>query len=138
MHILRATKLLFSCYLLEKKRLKLYEFSPNLHQILVSHVWFILYTVCFLVLSCLVHSSTLKTEAVCSSETSVDFYQTTWHYTPEDSTLHNHQCENLKSKRNFSYPKHLNIQNFHNYLNLVSFLLHFTFPSLYGPYTTTM
>jgi hypothetical protein len=36
-------------------------------------------------------------EAICSSEMSVDFQQTTWRYIPEDSTLHNHCCENLKS-----------------------------------------
>jgi hypothetical protein len=28
---------------------------------------------------------------------SVDFQQTTQRYIPEDSTLHNHCCENLKS-----------------------------------------
>jgi hypothetical protein len=33
----------------------------------------------------------------CSSETSVDFQRTTQRYTPEDRTLHNHRCENLKS-----------------------------------------
>jgi hypothetical protein len=27
----------------------------------------------------------------------VDFHQTIWHYIPEDRTLHNHHCENLKS-----------------------------------------
>jgi hypothetical protein len=31
------------------------------------------------------------------SETSVVFQQTTRRYIPEDSTLHNHRCENLKS-----------------------------------------
>jgi hypothetical protein len=30
-----------------------------------------------------------------SSETSVDFQRTTRHYISEDSTLHNHRCENL-------------------------------------------
>jgi hypothetical protein len=30
-------------------------------------------------------------------ETLVDFQQATWRYTPEDKTLHNHCCENLKS-----------------------------------------
>jgi hypothetical protein len=34
----------------------------------------------------LVYSSALKTEAVRSSETSMDFYRTTWRYIPEDST----------------------------------------------------
>jgi hypothetical protein len=35
-------------------------------------------------------------EAICSSETSVDTQQTTRRYIPEDGTLHNHRCENLK------------------------------------------
>jgi hypothetical protein len=37
--------------------------------------------------SCSAYSSTLKMEALCSSETSVDFQRTTWHYTPKDNTL---------------------------------------------------
>jgi hypothetical protein len=36
-------------------------------------------------------------EAICSSETSVDFQRTTRRYIPEDGTLHNHHCENLKT-----------------------------------------
>jgi uncharacterized membrane protein YciS (DUF1049 family) len=40
---------------------------------------------------------TLKMEAIFSSETSVDFHQTTRRYIPEDGTLHNHRCDNLKS-----------------------------------------
>jgi hypothetical protein len=36
-------------------------------------------------------------EAICSSETSVDFQRTTWRYIPEDSTIYDHSCENLKS-----------------------------------------
>jgi hypothetical protein len=47
--------------------------------------------------SCSAFSSTLKMEAICSSETSVDFQRTTRRYTPEDSTLYNNRCENLKS-----------------------------------------
>jgi hypothetical protein len=43
--------------------------------------------------------STLKMEAIFSSETSVDFQRTTRRYIPEDGTLHNHRCENL----NFFY-----------------------------------
>jgi hypothetical protein len=35
-------------------------------------------------------------EAKCSSKTVADFQWTTWYYIPEDSTLHNHCCENLK------------------------------------------
>jgi hypothetical protein len=34
---------------------------------------------------------------ICSSETSVDSQQTTRRYIPEDGTLHNRRCENLKS-----------------------------------------
>jgi hypothetical protein len=37
---------------------------------------------------------TLKMEATCSSETSVNFHRATWRYIPEDRTLHNHRCEN--------------------------------------------
>jgi hypothetical protein len=56
----------------------------------------------FTLVSCSAYSSTLKIEAICSSETSVDFQQTTRRYIPEDSTLHNHRCENLKSYIIFS------------------------------------
>jgi hypothetical protein len=38
--------------------------------------------------ACLADSSTLKIEATCFSETSVDFQRTTRHYIPEDRTLH--------------------------------------------------
>jgi hypothetical protein len=48
----------------------------------------------FTLISCSAYS-TLKME-VCSSETSVDFKWATQRYIPEDSTLHNHRCENLK------------------------------------------
>jgi hypothetical protein len=49
-----------------------------------------------MLVSCLSYSSTLKMEANYSSETSVEFQYTTWHYILEDITLHNHRCENLK------------------------------------------
>jgi hypothetical protein len=39
----------------------------------------------------------LMMEAARTSETLVNFYQTTWHYKPEDSHLHTHRRENLKS-----------------------------------------
>jgi hypothetical protein len=35
-------------------------------------------------------------EATYSSETSVDNQRSTRRYIPEDGTLHNHRCENLK------------------------------------------
>jgi hypothetical protein len=52
---------------------------------------------CFMLVSCLAYSSTLKMEARCFSETSVDFQRTTRRYIPEDRTLHNHRCENLRA-----------------------------------------
>jgi hypothetical protein len=51
----------------------------------------------FTLVSCFAYSSTMKTEATCSSETSVDFQRTTQCYIAEDRTLHTHRCENLKS-----------------------------------------
>jgi hypothetical protein len=36
-------------------------------------------------------------EAICSSETSVDTQRTTRRNIPEDDTLQNHRCENIKS-----------------------------------------
>jgi hypothetical protein len=39
----------------------------------------------------------LMMEEARTSETLVNFYQTTWCYNPEDSHLHTHRCENLKS-----------------------------------------
>jgi hypothetical protein len=41
--------------------------------------------------------SGLKMEAICSSETLVDFQRNTRRNIPENDTLHNHRCENLKS-----------------------------------------
>jgi hypothetical protein len=37
--------------------------------------------------SFLVYFSNLKMEAICSSETSADIQQTTWHFIPEDNAL---------------------------------------------------
>jgi hypothetical protein len=42
-------------------------------------------------------SSTLKMEAIRSSETSDATQRTTRRHIEEDDTLHNHSCENLKS-----------------------------------------
>jgi hypothetical protein len=41
--------------------------------------------------------ATLKMEAICSSETSVETRETTRLHIPKDDILHNHRCENLKS-----------------------------------------
>jgi hypothetical protein len=52
-------------------------------------------------------------EAICSYETSVDTQRTTRRYIPEDGTLHNHSCENLKSyveKNNVSFKKKRQIE----------------------------
>jgi hypothetical protein len=40
---------------------------------------------------------TLMMEAARTSETLVNFYQTTWRYNPKDSHLRTHRHENLKS-----------------------------------------
>jgi hypothetical protein len=40
--------------------------------------------------------STLMMVAICSSETWVDFQRPARRYTPQDSTLHNHRCDNPK------------------------------------------
>jgi uncharacterized metal-binding protein len=46
---------------------------------------------------CLLGCSALVMEAAMSSETLVNFYQTTRRYNPEDSHLRTHRRENLKS-----------------------------------------
>jgi hypothetical protein len=51
----------------------------------------------FPLVSCLAYYSTLKMEATCSPETSVDLQRTTRHYISQDETPYNHRCENLKS-----------------------------------------
>jgi hypothetical protein len=51
----------------------------------------------FLLVVCLAYSSTLKMEATCSFETSVDIHRTTQHYISEDRIVHNPRCENLMS-----------------------------------------
>jgi hypothetical protein len=51
-------------------------------------------------------SSTLKMEAMSSSETSVVTQQPTRRHIPENDSLHNHRCENLKS---YTIPVHINI-----------------------------
>jgi hypothetical protein len=48
-------------------------------------------------ISCSDYTSTPKLEAICSSETSVDFQRTTRRYIPKYSTLHKHRCEKFNS-----------------------------------------
>jgi hypothetical protein len=46
-----------------------------------------LLTTCFMLVSCVAYSSTLKMEETCSSERALGFQRTTWRYIPEDKTL---------------------------------------------------
>jgi hypothetical protein len=55
--------------------------------------WALLPT-CFAFVSYYVYSSSLKIKAICSSETSADFQQTSWHI-PGERTLRNRCCENI-------------------------------------------
>jgi hypothetical protein len=41
-------------------------------------------------------------EAASTSETLLNFYQTTWRNNPDDSHLHIHHCENLKSHNGYN------------------------------------
>jgi hypothetical protein len=43
--------------------------------------------ICYMLVSCLAYSSTLKIEATCYSETSVDFQRIARRYIPEDGSL---------------------------------------------------
>jgi hypothetical protein len=43
--------------------------------------------ICFMLVSCLAYSSTVKMEESCSSETSFNFWWTSLHYNPESRTL---------------------------------------------------
>jgi hypothetical protein len=46
--------------------------------------------------SLLVYCSTLRMEAICSCETSIDFQRTTRYYIPEHNGLYKHRCENFR------------------------------------------
>jgi hypothetical protein len=63
-------------------------------------------------------------EGICSSETSTNFQRATRRYNPEDSTLHNHRCENLKScKQVFEYFRTMqNIFKLHGHVLKVCLL----------------
>jgi hypothetical protein len=62
--------------------------SPLANLVLFRKVLALL-AACFMLVSCTAYSSTLKMEAICSSEMSVDFHRTTWRYIPEDRILQN-------------------------------------------------
>jgi hypothetical protein len=66
----------------------------------MSSLWRVLSALlatCFTLVSCSASSSALKMEAICSFESYVDFHRTTRRCIPEDRTLLNHRCENIKS-----------------------------------------
>jgi hypothetical protein len=52
----------------------------------------------------------LKMEAICSSETSVNFKRATQRYIPEDRSFYNHCCENLKSFIIFNFTVILSVR----------------------------
>jgi hypothetical protein len=56
--------------------------------VVIKRTIFLDITPAFALVSCSTYSSTLKMEAICYSETSVDFRQTTRRYIPENSTLY--------------------------------------------------
>jgi hypothetical protein len=55
------------------------------------------FAICFILVSCFAYSSTLKMEATCSPDKSVEPQRTTRCYIPHDRTLHNHGLEHLIS-----------------------------------------
>jgi hypothetical protein len=67
----------------------------------------------FTMVPCSAYPSVLKMETICPSETSVDTQQTTRSYIPEDGTLYNHRCENLKSYLFFSGRSNSNYETVH-------------------------
>jgi hypothetical protein len=78
------------------------------------------WSACFMLVSCLAYSSTLKMKAIFSSKMSIDFQWTTWRSIPNDRTgfdsqyshnffsflPHTNQCQDipsLQSKRKFGH-----------------------------------
>jgi hypothetical protein len=61
----------------------------------------------FALVSCSAYSSTLKIEAIYSSETSVDFQLTTWRSIPEDSTFYHEKYLDDDSYLSYFEPKKL-------------------------------
>jgi hypothetical protein len=58
--------------------------------VLLCSTHFAVLAACFLLVTSLAYSSTVKTEGVLPAETSVDFYWATQLYNQEDNTLHSH------------------------------------------------
>jgi hypothetical protein len=63
----------------------------------------IVLSTCFMLETCLAHSSNLKVETIYSYETSIDFQRNTLRYIPEERIVCSHRCENLKSYKTVSF-----------------------------------
>jgi hypothetical protein len=59
----------------------------------------------FMLVPCLVYSSTLKMKAICFSEIYDEFRRETRGYIREDRTIHNDRCENLRSNKLSRVPE---------------------------------
>jgi hypothetical protein len=79
------------------KQITVISITAILHIYKCSYAPEALPDICYKQVSCLLYSSALKIEAICSSETSADFQRTIQRHIPDGSTLHNHRCENLRS-----------------------------------------
>jgi hypothetical protein len=72
--------------------LNLLKFYINRHYLCIA--------ICFMLVSCLIYSSSQMMKVTRSSETSVEFQLTTWRYIPEDRTL---QAERYPSREFYVY-----------------------------------
>jgi hypothetical protein len=79
------------CYILEYDAMRPGRSSPTFRNNVLppSYAWFLLVTY-------LAYSSTVKMEAVRSSETSVTCYRITEYHIAEDSNLRSHYCDTFK------------------------------------------
>jgi hypothetical protein len=101
-----------------------WAFSPELHMNQAFNAWLSLSfffratyepsfqraprSACFFLVAYLAHSSTLMMKTVRSSETSINFYQTTWRHISEDTTRYKTLCPyfswiTLASATSFAY-----------------------------------
>jgi hypothetical protein len=81
------------------------KFNRRFGRTCLLHFQWALLAICFTV-SCLAYFSTLKMEATRSSETSVGFQRIARRHIPEDRTIHNDRCEDLKSWPRFFLISH--------------------------------
>jgi hypothetical protein len=58
---------------------------------------------CFMFVSLLINSLTLKMEATLPSEASVDFHRITWRYIPDDRSLCSNNCQLDPTRFNSSF-----------------------------------